>query len=262
MLSTSPRSACWPLLWPGKWGRYKIARPGTCPDPRVSRTLRIFGVCFFAFKSKYNSHNTFYTFLPNEAGLAPSALDEVLLGYGSLPIFPSPPIVPQKSGTLENHFWIIFSMRWIWSFLKPHNFETHAISTSFLQIWEALKRLEGDSRCLSWCWSRDLSHEIVDRYPSTIEIFTTTLTPTIVFPTFWKYGERSFEEFHFRNCSSKGQDLDGKLRRAASADELAERLKEATGGNPWDLHRSFEKLVHHGSFWSDFARKVRCELKK
>lgn len=50
MLSTFPyRSACWPSLWPGKWGRYQIARHGTRPDPRVSGTFlgSLSCVCFF-----------------------------------------------------------------------------------------------------------------------------------------------------------------------------------------------------------------------
>lgn len=77
MLSTFPyRSACWPVLWPGKWGRYQIARHGTRPDPRVSCVCACVFLVRWTYKIWINTCNI-QMIEPNQAGLAPSALDEV-----------------------------------------------------------------------------------------------------------------------------------------------------------------------------------------
>ena len=154
MLSTFPyRSACWPSLWPGKWGRYQIARHGTRPDPRVSGTLlgSLACVCFF-----WLNESTRFTFLmiePNQAGLAPSALDEVRFYCRAVSPYPhhhssSPQkewgIIPRIISEWDESETSSTTQLW-----NPCHFYT--VST---QIWEALKRLEADSRYLSWCFWR------------------------------------------------------------------------------------------------------------
>ena len=135
MLSTFPyRSACWPSLWPGKWGRYQIARHGTRPDPRVSGTLLGSLACVFVLvKWRYKIRILpchIQMIEPNQAGLAPSALDEVRFYCTAVSPYPHHhPSSPQEEWGIIPRIiseWI-FSMRWIWNFfnyttLKPMPF--------------------------------------------------------------------------------------------------------------------------------------------
>lgn len=211
-------------------------------------TFGIFGVCAcFLVKWKYKIRILtchIQMIEPNQAGLAPSALDEVRFYCRAVSPYPHHhPSSPQKEWSIIPRIiseWI-FSMRWIWNFfnyttLKPMPFlrrfyadlgsieapgSRQSISKlEFLEVTTITMRL--------WI---DIHQEDKNIKTDSFHHFW-TLTPTDFVTKLQLYESHQwpFQQLEHLYGFFQGQDLDGKLRRAASADELAERLKEARRG--------------------------------